>query len=413
MQLSFRANPRTPMRRQLRFEQLEARRPMAITTSLTSFGDLHITGDQDSDDFAIVGTGTPGEISVVGRNGTSIDGVVNGRTVVQGVTGSLWVEMETGDNVVHGNNIVHVDNLYVNGLISIGGGDGTDQVIFGQTGVVSAAENCLVGFGAGGNDLFLAANSNVFIAEALTVSSGSPLSTTLIGASARAISLIGSFRAPNNILVRGVTSAGPIHIAAVAPVNNIAIFNSSALAEIAVVCHSGQNSIYIDTCYSARFIAARSFTDNPFKDPTTPPGPASHNTDATITIARCQSPQIIVKTDDDAHAVFVSGNDRLFVYANNIVGPSFAGQPRNVIHVETGLGNDEVIASYNVAKGDASFSLGPQDDRLVLAANLITGAAIGEGGLGTNRLDLFFNQFGASAFTNFLEPSVLSLRPTR
>jgi hypothetical protein len=393
-------------RRRLSFEQLESRKLMAVTTANFS-GTLRIVGDAQSDDFAILGTGNPGEISVTGRNGTAIDGVVNGRTVIQGITDSLSVDLRDGDNVLS------VGNVYLNGIIDIETWGGNDLVMFGEGGVVSSARYCDIDLGAGARDEFRATNSNVFIGELVNVRSSTAFSAALVGLSTRGPLIVSaSYAATNNILLNRVT-AGTIIVTSPAAVNNVALFNSSAaFGSIEVNCASGQNSIYIDSCYSPHRIQARSFTQVPREIGPFAPIPPPYNVDATITIARCLTPQIIVETGDTSlFAVYMGGNDRVFLYGNSIFATPNRSDPAHAIHLDAAGGNNEVNVSYNVATGDALIELGSGDDTLNLTANLIVGTAIAEGGPGTNRLTLLFNQFDASAITNFFEPSPPTLRP--
>ena len=191
----------------LYFEQLEHRRPMAVSVLLGS-GTLTITGDEDGNEIAIVGTGNPGEITVTGRTGTRVNGIANGSVTVQGVTEALFAQLG------HGDNVVALDNLYLGGKIEIRTGDGNDRVVFGQSGVVSSANDCFVFSSGGANDVFLAEKSNVFMGGHLWVTSHGALSASLIGASARTfISVGGGFVATNNILVlkQAYPDSGRVH----------------------------------------------------------------------------------------------------------------------------------------------------------------------------------------------------------
>src|SRR5688572_11751446 len=96
-------------RRHLRFEQLEGRRLMAVTTSLNN-GTLTVTGDADADMIAIFGTANPGEFTIQG-NGTTVDGGTS--ATIGGVTGDLIIELENGNDVVNLNNVYLAGNLTV------------------------------------------------------------------------------------------------------------------------------------------------------------------------------------------------------------------------------------------------------------------------------------------------------------
>ncbi|MEX2141898.1 MAG: hypothetical protein WD894_21715 [Pirellulales bacterium] len=374
---------------------------MAVTTSLSG-GTLTITGDADSDDIAIVGTANPGEITVTGRNDTFVDGVMNGSTTLQGVTADLIANFGGGDNVIN------VDNVYLAGELDLDTGNGNDQVIFGATGVVSSAERCSVNTGDG-NDLFLAKDYKVFIADRLDVHLGGrgQDSAVLIGASALTSVRVsgGAFdQGRNDVFLQGVTSGGRLDVQAETPINNVAVLTSAASGDLRVYCRSGQNSIYIDTCYSAERIVVDSWTSNTPFFPHFPPDPitAPYNIDDTVTVVRCQTPLLFVNTTGDANPTYFGGNDTVTIDGNNLVGPPVANPGAHVLSVKTGDGNDQVSASYNVILGVAFVGLDELDDTLTLVGNLVTGIASGDGGTGTNRLNLFGNQFGGSSFTQFI-----------
>src|SRR5688500_14821922 len=94
----FRELTRT-MNRARFFECLEPRQLMAVTTALNG-GSLSITGDNANDNIAIVGTANPGEFVVVGRDGTTVNGVANGSVTIPGVTGNMAVDLNGGDDVL-------------------------------------------------------------------------------------------------------------------------------------------------------------------------------------------------------------------------------------------------------------------------------------------------------------------------
>ena len=389
---SKRTSRRRASQRRLSFEQCESRRLMAVTTSLNG-GTLTITGDGGADDIAIVGT-PGGEITVTGRNGTT----VNGSTVVPGVLGDLLIDL--GD----GNNVINVDNVFLAGRLDLETGDGNDQVVFGATGVVTSGGICSVNTGAG-NDSFRAEDYKVFIASQLLVHVGSGNDfASLVGASAiTRIEVSGGESGRTDFILRGVTSGGRLYVLAQTPINNVAVFTSAASQDLEILCKSGQNSIYVDTCFAAQNISVSSYSSNTGFFPRNPPLPvaAPYNVDATITVARCQALRLFVNTLGDANPRYFSGDDTIFIYGNNLVGPSVPSPGTHVLSVATGHGNDRVSASYNVVIGEAFVGLYELNDTLTLTGNLVTGIAQADGGDGGNRLDLFGNQFGGSSFTNF------------
>jgi hypothetical protein len=405
MSFTERSAVRKGCHRRLSFEQFESRRLMAVTTSLNN-GTLTITGDAAADDVAIVGTANAGEITIIGRNGTLVDGVPqdgNGesRVTIDGVTADLIADLDDG------NNIINVDNVYLAGRLEIETSDGDDRVILGATGVVSSRENCTIRTGDG-NDLFRAEDYKVFIADRLQVFLGGRGndSASLIGASAQTAIIVsgGAFaEGRNDFLLRGVTSGGDLEVLTHAQVVNIAIFTSAASGDLTVLCRSGHNSIYVDTCYSAEQIRVDSFSSNTgfFPRGGPPPVPPPYNIDDTITVARCQTPKLFVNSGGDANPTYLGGDDTLFIYGNNLVGPAVPNPGAHVLSVKTGDGNDQVSASYNVVIGVLFVGLDELDDTLNLAGNVVTDLASADGGTGTNRLNNFGNQFGGFASTRF------------
>jgi hypothetical protein len=378
-------------RRHLRFEGLESRRLMAVTTALNS-GTLTITGDTAADDIAIVGTANPGEITVTGRNGTLVNGVANGSTTISGVTAHINADFGTG------NNVINVDNIYLAGHLQLAMADGVDRVILGATGVVSTGLHCTVATGRG-NDIVRAEDYHVYIVGSLTVQPGDDLdSVFLIGASSlTSINIekgnLSSRGESLECLLRGVTSAGRIGVTSSAGLNNIAIFTSAALAEISVFTNSGVNSLYLDTNYAATYIAVTAAENVP-------------HSFRTVTIARCQAGQVIIRLGG-LHQASPGGVDRVMLYGNLIVGPpqtsndAYPAVATNVLFIETGDAADTVDLSYNVARGNVFASLSELDDTLSLDSNIADGIVSVDGGTGTNRLNLFGNQFFALAASRF------------
>jgi hypothetical protein len=201
------------------------------------------------------------------------------------------------------------------------------------------------------------------------------------------------------VFMQSVTSGGDLVVETLSPINNIAIFTSAASGAMRVSTPSGQNSFYIDTCYSAVGITveARSlYLGSGVSHPVTP----EYNIDDTITVARCYTSRISVDTaGHPLKRLHLGGNDTVYLYGNYIAGPASAGT--FIAAVDTGDGNDTVVARYNVVLGDMQVTLGDHDDILNLVGNQITAAIVGDGGTGANRLFLLGNQYPASSFNFF------------
>jgi hypothetical protein len=117
----------------LRFESLEKREVMAgnVTAAIVG-GSLVISGDDNSNNIEVVGTGVPGEYRIIGHDlvgATLINGAV-GPLTIRGVTGGILI------NARGGNDRVSAHSLTTFGDLSIQGGAGVDYLTVGdQTGM--------------------------------------------------------------------------------------------------------------------------------------------------------------------------------------------------------------------------------------------------------------------------------------
>ena len=384
-------------RRRLCFETVESRRLMAVTTSLDANGNLRVIGDAAADVIAIFGTSNPGEFTIQG-SGTTVDGGAS--ATISGVTGDLTVELEGGSDVLN------MDNVYLAGDLTIDDDrDGDDIVVFGETGVVSAAGNCRVS-SSSGQDLFVARPYKAFFGGSLLIrDDGHNGAVSMVGASAADIAVLNI----REISMQGVTSGGQIYIQAGSSAGTphssiIAILTSAANLGIRIDIPDGQNSVYIDTCYSAAGIVVDSYSKFfPSGGQMHVPGPAPYNNNDTITIARCQARTLSVDTAGpapNAHLLHTGGDDSVSLYGNYLVGPAASsGSP--VVNVKSGDGVDAVNASYNIVLGEMRVTLDQLDDTLGLVGNQVTVLMNADGGLGTNRLFSLGNQFAASSFSFF------------
>jgi hypothetical protein len=368
---------------------------LAVTTSLDASGNLTVKGDADADEIAIFGsTSNPGELTIQGMGTTTVDGGAS--ATISGVTGDLIVELEEG------NDVVKLDNVYLAGDLEIDDDrDGDDVVVFGETGVVSAAGNCRVSSNSG-QDLFVAHPYKAFFGGSLLITDGSfDGAVSMVGASAADIAVLRI----GEVSMQGVTSGGQIFIQSTGARDNvIGIVTSAANTGIRVEIPDGQNSVYIDTCYSAAGILVNAYTVFfPGSGQFPVPGPAPFNINDTITIARCQARTLSVDTSgpaSGAHLAHTGGDDTVFLHGNYLVGPA-AGASFPVVNVKTGDGVDSVSAAYTIVLGGMTVTLGELDDTLILVGMQVTGLMNADGGTGTNRLIQLGNQFGASSFSFF------------
>ena len=112
-------------------EPLEARELLAGDVSVQVFhGNLYITGDNASNYVLVDGTGTDGEFEITGLSDanaapTSINHDPNGSTTVDGVTGSIFVDLRGGDD------FFGLADATVHKNLSIDMGWGNDQTDIG------------------------------------------------------------------------------------------------------------------------------------------------------------------------------------------------------------------------------------------------------------------------------------------
>jgi hypothetical protein len=345
-------------RRRLAFESLEARRLMAVTTSLNN-GTLSITGDAAADDIAVVGTPNPGEFTIMGRNGTTVDGMAS--LTIPGVTADLFLDLRDGDNVVD------MDNVYIARDIVVVGGSGDDLIRLGETSPVSPARDLTVVCGPG-DDVILQPSYHVFVGrDSAVVGALDNDSIVLTGASALGSISVVTHAGSQNIVFDGCTAGVSLTVSTFIGADNIAILRSSASQYISV-SSSDTSSIYLDTVFAGIQLALATGGDA-----------------ATVTLARSSLAQASIST----HGL----GTRVVIYGNQVT--------QDVLSLTTRQGNDQVEISYNVANAGLNAYFAEGDDLLTLIGN---SARVGsfDGGPGINRLTQAGNLFGMFSTSNFI-----------
>jgi hypothetical protein len=361
--------------RRLGFETLESRRLTAITTSLNN-GALNIQGDTAAEDIAIVGSATPGQVTVTGRNGTMVDGVVNGSTTANGVRADLIIQLLGGDNVVS------LDNLYIAGSINVFSGDQSDVITLGATNPVSPAGDLVISTGNGNDQVYVDTTVyNVFVIGKLVVYPGQGADiVNMYGASALNDIVIDDHDGHNSILVNGTTTASTLLVTTGEGNNQIGILFSAASAFVNVDFNRTNSvigkatNVYIDTVYSGAGMYvqdARGF---------------ANIGSSTVSIFRASAFQLSVATGVGSDSVHLYGN---LVYPSNVA-------------MRTDGGNDAVQITYCVLGQDLIAQLQDGDDTLSLVGNQVARFGTFDGGTGTNRLTQDANRFGTLSITNFV-----------
>jgi hypothetical protein len=342
----------------LAFEQLESRRLTAVTTSLNS-GTLSITGDAAADDIAIVGTANPGEFTITGRSGTTVDGMAS--VTIPGVTADLVIDMRDGENVVD------LDNVYIARDIVVIGGSGDDLIRLGQTSPVSPARDLTVVCGPG-EDVILQPSYHVFVGrDSAVVGALDNDSIVLTGASAQGSISVVTHAGSQNVVFDGCTAGGSLSVSNFIGADNIAILRSSASQYISV-SSSHTTSIYLDTVFAGIQLALHVGGDA-----------------NTVTLARSSLAQASISTQ--------GVGTRVIIYGNSVT--------QGVLSLTTREGNDQVEISYNVAPAGLNAYFAEGDDGVTLIGNSSQVASF-DGGPGTNRLSQAGNRFGMFSASNFI-----------
>ena len=383
--------------RRLSFERLENRQLMAVGTSLFS-GTLTITGDDTADNIEIMGTSRAGELRVTGRGGTAVNGVENGSATIPGVTGSLNVRLNGG------NDVVAVDNVYLAGSLSITTGDGNDTVHLAGRHPVSPALDLTVSPGPG-DDLVTQQNYGVLVGRdnIMLIVSGHD-SVQLVGASARGRIIANGGDGNDTLLGMGVTAGGQMVLAGAHGANGISLVNSSAHSLQVSTQYDGNipgslgdNSIYLDTVFVQTEMRVSAHANAPA---------AGHSPLTTISILR-----------SIATAVFVDGGygeNRVTIYGNQITGPAYQIGP--------GLGTvtprieytgfdfgpiapvDNIELNYNLTE-KVTIVTSRGDDSLSLVGNRFSISTTLDGGEGSNVWSELGNIFGTLTVRNFTASS--------
>ena len=348
-------------RRRLEFENLESRRLLAVTTALNS-GTLTVTGDSAADDIAIVGTANPGEITITGRNGTTINGTPNGNATIPGVTADLILELGDGDNVLD------MDNVYLAGNIGVTTGADNDRISLGATSPVSPANDLAVSSGAG-NDVIFENSYHVFVGRNNILNSGTGNDSIVLGGASALGSIIAvTGEGTQNVLLDGCTAGVLIQVHAHhSGTANIAIFRSAASQYVSVSSLGAGSSLYVDTVFAGVQLALN-----------------SGGTGTTVTVARSSLGQ----------AYITGAYNRVVIYGNSVT--------QGVLAVSTSLsGSEQVEMSYNVVPAGLTAYLAEGNDVLTLIGN---SAEIGsfDGGPGSNQLVAAGNFFELFAPINFV-----------
>jgi hypothetical protein len=349
---------------------------MAVTTALNS-GTLTITGDSAADDIAIVGTANPGEITVTGRNGTTINGTPNGSVTIPGVTADLVLALDDGDNVVD------MDNVYIARDIRVTTGVGSDNITLGAASPVSPANDLIVSTGSGQDSIRLGVTIyNVYVAADCVIAAGDGNDVvSAYGASSLAQFSVTGDGGADSLLLVGVTAGGQMTVTGNDGDNSLAVLTSSAFS-LYVTSFFDADTIYVDTVFTR--------DDMRIGRTAAPGGDQTGQDDLTITVASSIFRRLDVYGGGGDDTIYLSGN----------VGTTPEGFGFS-IGVGAGQGRDNIQLSYHSLASPLLIDAGSEDDDVSLVGNRVAGSSSANGGTGFNRLTLLGNQFSGFSAINF------------
>ena len=132
-------------RAEFEVESLESRKMMAgdVSVSVTD-GDLVINGDNENNEFMIIGTGVDSPYDIIGVNGTSING--QSAITVDELTDDIRINLKNGDNTLG------LSNVYAKDRMRVRTGKGNDTIVLEESG---AKRMLNINSGSGDDSIYL------------------------------------------------------------------------------------------------------------------------------------------------------------------------------------------------------------------------------------------------------------------
>jgi hypothetical protein len=357
---------------------------MSVTTSLSA-GVLTITGDADSDNIAIVGTSNAGELTVTGRNGATVDGVPNGSATIAGVSSDLIINL--GD----GNNVLSIDNAYINGEINITSGEGADLITLGEFQPVSPRDSLRIfDLGdLGGDDIVRlgVTRYSVFVGSRafIDLHGGGNDQVALYGASSVDDTTIQTHTGDDSIYVYGFTSHGGLALLGDEGNNSLAAIACYAPNGISLRGLDGSNSFYVQDVYTIFGLDVIAHIGA---------GPDNRPSSSVITVSGCLV--------DAVQIVGTRGHDEMTIVGNNVSAAiPQSNRLHNTMMIDGLEGDDNIQVHYNFILENLFARMGDGNDFLWFNTNNVRGRAELDGGFGTNSLRLSGNVIGTLAMSNF------------
>jgi parallel beta-helix repeat protein len=325
---------------------VSVQQPLPTSVSVVN-GRLVIRGDVGNDAVSItgVGSGTTGQYIVVTSQGTQ---------TVSGVGGDMDIELGAGDD------LLTIDNAFVNGTIDIDAGAGSDTVVLGATKIVSTRLDLLVSLGDGddvlnGKRLYLGRNQSISggAGNDQITFIGSAIGAFVLGTSSGGATTISGDTGNDSIHLSYSFIVGAWQTGGGAGSDIITLRTSACNGAVSVLGEAGFDQIIVDTNY---FVATLLIDGGAEDD----------------RLALSNSLGLIAATIEGA-----AGADTVLV--GNLTARRLTvntGTEKDGVDIRSSL-FDELFAN-----------MGDQDDTLQLFGNLVRGTPVFDGGAHS---DAFFN----------------------
>lgn len=406
---------RNRRKKSFRFEALESRAMLAVTTSFTD-GNLLVTGDGLHDNIAVTGDIATGRITITGLddsegNPTLINGVANDSVSFSPVYGDLSISNAIGG--FQSENSVTLDDVYISGALHVGWFGTRSEIKIAGNAPVYAATSIQFGGAASESLTINASNATVYSLGDINVYLDESEVNTLISSTIQGnqnvrfhLSEGASHETPNaqtaNATITNVWAGEDITVYSFAANTNVSLTQSSAVDEVLL-----NNRVGVETVWSVAYVFATTnfdisadgvqgsrFNPGPGEPTYTPyfnPGTGTVSTNVQFSAAQKMT---------------IKGNGALnstTLYSNSVTG----SEGISVIHILDNAAQDgsTIDMSYNVvSSGTVNVQMSRADDSLTMTGNYIFGATTLDGEMGTNILKRRNNLFnGPITITNFTE----------
>jgi cyclophilin family peptidyl-prolyl cis-trans isomerase len=305
-------------------------------------GELTISGTAGADTVNIRGTNVAGRFDITGSLGTE---------TVNGVSRGIRMDLLAGDD------LVVLNNVYTAGPIAINTGDGNDIVRMGDDARVSTRQNLSLLLGTGNDNVQI---RRVYVTGDITVDGeagddsilvlgSTENSQSVLGASSAGATTLRGGDGNDSIQARFSFVVGPWKVEGGAGADAIGLVTSSASGDVTVSGGDGDDLLAVDTNF---FVTSLTISGNGGSD------------------SFALKNSIMLQS---ATLVGGDGNDNSDVANINTRG----------LLLNHGAGQDSAAVRASIMQ-NLFADLGDGDDMLIMQSNQIFGSAEADGGLGLN-----------------------------